>query len=217
MSYGIQTHLFSGNGPLFLSKLFAAVCKCLHMKEIMTTANQPQTNCKVKLFQETIVRLLPTPSLSFCSWTPDRLKPNFQPTPHSPPLQFQGHHLTGLAAFGLVLSLSPPNPVTLKPSSSILTGMLTLHARQFISDRVLRNPRMARTQVDQTLKNAQIHCKPDSIIRFLLQQYLSRVNLNSLPAPLNSSCQTSRPANKLWPEFLSKIVETWLAVWWTQR
>lgn len=56
--FGTPRYVLAGDGPKFVSKIFATICEYLEVKHLKTIAYHPQTNEKVDLYKKTIVTRL---------------------------------------------------------------------------------------------------------------------------------------------------------------
>lgn len=56
--YGIPNNMVTGNGPQFVSKLFAVLCEYIDTKLVTTSEYHTQANGKVAGFNKTLVARL---------------------------------------------------------------------------------------------------------------------------------------------------------------
>lgn len=145
--YGAATYLLTNIEPKLFSNSLAAVCGCLQVPRLTTTAYHPQTNDQVERSSKAIVTGL-------CHNVAEHMTSSDQfDHPFMYAYNAQGHRSTGTKSFSLVLPLHPPGPNKFDPSLSISTDVSTPPEPHSFHKRFLRKLATLRIHTNRALGN----------------------------------------------------------------
>lgn len=151
--YGAPDYLLSDNGPQFVAKFFEAICTCLTIKHLTTTAYHPETNGQVERFNRTLVtRIRHYVAEHQKDW--DTFVPMLTYAYNT-----QVHASTGLVPFELVLTRTPKVSLLGFGSTTLRTDTLNSPPPIVLKSAIMRRLHILFDRATKNNKRAQASYK----------------------------------------------------------